>query len=183
MQRTNELSFFREGLYVTDSNIHGKGLFTSGSIKKSDIIVVFGGMVFDKNDLLDGRCDLKTTIAISETEWLGNLKGSEKELDDYINHSCLPNVGMLDNLTLCAIKDIEAREEIVADYSIWVNSTEYLLTENCNCGAPNCRKRISGIDWMRLDVINNNLNNFSPFLKRRIEQLLKMVCKNVNQSG
>jgi len=182
MRRVNATSSFREGLYIADSKIHGKGLFTTGSINKFEIVVVFGGAVFDENDLLNGKCDPKTTIAISETEWLGNLNGSEKELDDYINHSCMPNVGMLDNLSLCAIKDIGAGEEIVADYSIWVNSQDYLLTENCCCGASNCRGRVSGNDWLRLDVIYNSLNYFSPFLNKRIEQQLKMVCKDVKQS-
>jgi D-alanine-D-alanine ligase-like ATP-grasp enzyme len=57
------------------------------------------------------------------------------------NHSCDPNTAYK-GLNLVALRPISAGEELTMDYT-------YLLDENsetfdCQCGAPNCRKIISG---------------------------------------
>ncbi len=176
MLRVEKNSSFHPHLTVSESTIHGNGLFASKLIAESDVLVMFGGTIFNIDDIRKGLCDPKTTIAISEKQWLGNLFDAAKEPDDYINHSCLPNAGLRDALTLVATKNVEAGDEIVVDYSVWVNDPGYLLTENCLCGSSNCRKRITGNDWMRLDVIKQNIGFYSPFLNARISALLKPIC-------
>jgi D-alanine-D-alanine ligase len=57
------------------------------------------------------------------------------------NHSCRPNT-IYDGLNVIALRDIAQGEELTLDYS-------HLLDESaepfdCNCGAPQCKKRIVG---------------------------------------
>lgn len=167
---------------IKKSLIHGHGLFTTEDLVKGQVIIKLGGIVITRKEVVKGICDPKTTIAISEKEWLGNTFSSIKDPDDYINHCCNPNIGFLDSLTLVAMQDVKRDSELTADYSIWINNAEYLLTDNCLCGSKNCRKRISGNDWLRLDVIVNNYGFFSPFLNKRIKIYLEKIAKSNEKS-
>jgi hypothetical protein len=63
-------------------------------------------------------------------------------IDDLINHSCRPNVGI--RLTsmgydLIAMSDINLNDELTYDYSTYIASPEQL---SCSCGAACCRRQI-----------------------------------------
>ena len=55
----------------------------------------------------------------------------------FINHSCEPNAGIRAKNELFALRDIKKSEEIFYDYSTTMD--EGL---ECECGQPNCRKRV-----------------------------------------
>lgn len=57
------------------------------------------------------------------------------------NHSCSPNTAYK-GLNLVAIRQISAGEELTMDYSDLLN--ESAETFDCQCGAPGCRKKITG---------------------------------------
>jgi D-alanine-D-alanine ligase-like ATP-grasp enzyme len=57
------------------------------------------------------------------------------------NHSCNPNT-TYNGLNLVALLDIAPEEELTLDYSELLNETMQSFV--CTCGAPNCRKVISG---------------------------------------
>lgn len=57
------------------------------------------------------------------------------------NHSCSPNTAYK-GLNLVAIRQISAGEELTMDYSELLN--ESAETFDCQCGAPGCRKKITG---------------------------------------
>lgn len=57
------------------------------------------------------------------------------------NHSCNPNT-IYDGLNVVAMTDIKAGEELTLDYSGLLDET--IEPFACTCGAPNCRKMISG---------------------------------------
>lgn len=57
------------------------------------------------------------------------------------NHSCSPNTAYK-GLNLVAIRQISAGEELTMDYSELLN--ESAETFDCQCGAPCCRKKITG---------------------------------------
>ena len=89
--------------YVGDSNIHGKGLFASIDIAKDTVI----GTLEGKPCKRDGT----HVIWLSETQAFKvncNLK--------YINHSDKPNACYYDDLTVVALRDIKAQEEITHNY-------------------------------------------------------------------
>jgi hypothetical protein len=75
--------------------------------------------------------------------------GPSGEIDDYINHSCDPNSGVViegKTSKLIAIETIECGEEIRFDYS----TTMYrpVLVMKCWCGSHNCREKV--VDFIYL---------------------------------
>ena len=58
--------------------------------------------------------------------------------DDFLNHSCDPNLGFVEgSLTLYALRDIESDEEVVFDYSTSMNEPGWAI--RCRCRVPTCR--------------------------------------------
>ena len=94
-------------VYVDDSDIHGKGLFAKTFIPAGSLL----GVVRGKYTCLNGDYVL----------WLDNDTGFEVSCHfRYINHSDEPNAVYYDTLEVCAIRDIQAGEEITHDYgSSW----------------------------------------------------------------
>lgn len=162
-------------LYIDDSNISGKGLFAGENINQGEPILSFGGMFALQKDRYSGDYLSSTFVGVSETIILCELINSEKDISDFINHSCNPNVGMLDCITILAIRNIRKDEEIVCDYAFWEADEKWKLKNICNCGYEKCRKNISGLDWKNTKITDKNFEFYSPFLKRRI-------IKNAKQS-
>jgi hypothetical protein len=66
---------------------------------------------------------------------------SNPRLDDFINHSCDPNVGFAQGtLMMYALRDIRPGEELFWDYRTSINEAGW--TVPCTCGAALCRGRI-----------------------------------------
>ena len=65
----------------------------------------------------------------------------------YVNHSCAPNCGLSDAVTLMAVRDIAAGEEISFDYSTCVLEKEWCMP--CACQEARCRGVIR--DFSHLD--------------------------------
>jgi len=90
-------------IIVGDSIIHGKGLFARQDIRKNTIIGEVTGCITGE----DGPYVL----------WLTDTQGIRVENDlRYINHSAKPNAIYYDDLTVVALKDIKAGEEITHYY-------------------------------------------------------------------
>lgn len=155
-------------LYVKDSKISGFGLFAGELIKKGEIVLAFGGCIGINEDRYTGNFLRSTCIGINDFAFLGEPATSEKQMSDYINHSCDPNIGMLDAITLVAIKDIKKDDELLCDYSFWENNEEWVMKTKCSCGSSHCRKIISGQDWKNIKSTDNNFNFYSPYIKRKI---------------
>ncbi len=66
-----------------------------------------------------------------------------------INHSCDPNT-WIQGLDLVARRPITVGEEITVDYATFIAGTG--ASFDCQCGAVDCRAKISPDDWQRLDV-------------------------------
>ena len=90
-------------LCVANSPIHGKGLFAKQAIKQGDIIGVIKGIRTQENG---------THVLWVTEEYAVRILCKFK----YINHSDEPNVVLYDTLEVCALRDIEAGEEILHDY-------------------------------------------------------------------
>lgn len=58
-----------------------------------------------------------TTIDGEHVLWIDQNEGLHVQCDlRYINHSDTPNAAYYDNLDVCALRDVEAGEEITHDY-------------------------------------------------------------------
>lgn len=158
-------------LEIRESKIHGQGIFAKSRIEKDEVIVIWGGTVFTKNEIESGKGKRHTLVGISEDLYLGSPETDELSMDDYMNHSCNPNVGMQDEVTLVAKRAIDPDEELTADYAIWLNNEDYVMNRSCNCGDENCRHRITGTDWKLKSVQDENRGYFSPFIEARADKL------------
>ena len=90
-------------IYVTTSNIHGKGLFARKRIRAGTLI-----------GQIDGR---PTSIDGPYVLWLTQSEGVEVRCQlKYINHSDEPNAIYYDTLEVVALRDIRRGEEITHNY-------------------------------------------------------------------
>lgn len=90
-------------LHVSNSLIHGKGLFAHGLIEEGTIL----GRIMGIRTIRDGSYVL----------WLDEFTGVRMLCKyKYINHSDAPNVILYDTLEVCALRDIYPGEEITYDY-------------------------------------------------------------------
>ena len=93
----------RAHTYVADSDIHGSGLFAARRIAAGTVI----GRLHVRPASADGAYVL----------WLDETRGVEVTCKlKYINHSDRPNACYYDDLSVAALRDIEAGEEITHDY-------------------------------------------------------------------
>jgi SET domain-containing protein len=96
-------------VFVADSAIHGKGLFAKTFIPAGTVIGTLSGK--------------RTTRDGAHVLWLDDGTGFRVTCElRYINHSKSPNAAYYDSLEVCAIRDIQAGEEITHDYGDdWVD--------------------------------------------------------------
>lgn len=136
-------------LEAKKSKISGKGVFAIKNIKKGKIIYFLDGEEIDLDEVIK-RCNEGTEqpsdpLQIDDEKYI--------DLDEFsrlFNHSCKPNAFIKGKNELVALRDIDAGEEIVYDYSATMNDNEFkikkagrsLWTCKCSCGADNCRKLI-----------------------------------------
>ena len=74
----------------------------------------------------------------------------------FINHSCSPNAGIRNDMTLIAIEEIAAGEEVCFDYS--TTMFERHFTMKCKCGSRNCRGVINDFDLLPQTTQNRYLS-------------------------
>ena len=84
----------------------------------------------------------------------------------FLNHSCAPNTGFVNGISLIALDRIQPGEEIRFDYSTTMLERHWEL--DCECGARQCRRRIRDFDllpdslqdyYIRLGVVQGFILN------------------------
>lgn len=159
---------YNKSLYLDKSKISGQGLFTSENICTGEVILSFGGTLINMHERYDSEVIRSTCVELSEDVLLCEKSSSEKDLSDYINHSCNPNAGMQDSITVVAIKNIAIGEEILCDYAFWEGNENWIMKKSCICGEKSCRHIITGCDWKNIKPSDELFRFYSPFLRRRI---------------
>jgi hypothetical protein len=120
---------------------HGRGVFTDEPIAAGTLIVTFTGPFLRYAETTPRTYALQ----IGPDLYIGASSGP----DDFINHSCEPNAGFrIEGTTadLHAIRDIEAGEEILFDYSTTLDEDDFTMV--CQCGTPSCRKVIGDAKYL-----------------------------------
>lgn len=154
---------------IKSSPICAIGVFAKSNIHKAEIIRVTGGIVLPKsdskryNELLNYTVD-NVYLDISDDFALAPTP-DDLELTATINHSCEPNAGFLDTITIIAIREIEPGEEIAWDYAFSQTTFEPFL---CKCGTASCRKTIRPDDWKISSIQKLYGQYFSPYLKSKL---------------
>lgn len=145
-----------------DSLIHGTGLFALREIKKGEIVVVEQGLIVDGKIVeLCESIDFHTNLCIERNQYIISAPLKENQRG-YINHSCNPNLGMGNDRTMIAIKDIAIGDEVTIDYGFFESHMTWEMT--CNCNSENCRKTITGRDYLIFRETEQE-QYLSPYLK------------------
>jgi hypothetical protein len=155
---------------IRPSPLHGLGSFARSAIKAGEIVTIWGGEVFTLAEVAAGKTKPGSVAAISDTLFLASPADSPDHPDQFLNHSCAPNVWMQDDVTLIARRDIHPGEELTADYALWEGDEQRVLPWQCHCGAPGCRGTITGRDWRLPALQGRYRGHFSPFINARIAQ-------------
>lgn len=149
----------------------GKGLFAIGKINKGEQVIIWGGNYVGKDIADKAREEGKLVMQFDDNLFSIEVRG---ESDTYfLNHSCNPNVWMENAYTLEAMKDIEEGEELTADYAMWEMDENKISKWECHCGSNNCRKVITGKDWMLKELQEKYFGHFLPLIQKRIELIKK----------
>jgi SET domain-containing protein len=162
------LSYLSPKTEVRESKIHGRGLFATADIAKDEIVAVKGGHIIDRKTLRDQVTPHLGPVEIQIDDDLFVAPVTEKEREGsmlYSNHSCDPNLGMRGEITFVAMRDIRAGEELTHD---WATTDGDDYSVECQCGAPNCRKILTGKDWQRADLQKRYAGYFSAYLGEKI---------------
>jgi len=88
--------------------------------------------------------------------------------DNFINHSCDPNLRYDIDGNVVAARPIRKGEEVFIDYGCFIVNFDEPF--NCSCGSHNCRGRIRRQDWKKLAVTYGM--NMPRFLHSRIARAL-----------
>jgi len=145
---------FNPNLKIANLPGKGDGVITTVSIKENIPIFQFSGDLFNKNNMIHGYSD---HLQIGPDKFMGPSGG----IDDYINHSCNPNCVLhlvANRAILYTIMPIAAGTEITYDYSITSNDSKNDFNMKCNCKEHNCRKFISGYQYLD-DETKNRYEN------------------------
>ena len=84
----------------------------------------------------------------------------------FSNHSCEPNIGVQGQIVFVALRPIPPGEELAHD---WATTDDDEYTLECRCGAPTCRRIVTGKDWKRQDMQRKYRGYFSWYLQRLID--------------
>jgi hypothetical protein len=116
----------------------GRGVIAGRTIPKGALVIRFEGPCFTRE-----TCpDFSEAIQVGVDSWMWSSGG----LDDLVNHSCDPNLGIYQQFKeggtfLISLKEIAAGEELSFDYSTSMVDEPWDL-EGCLCGTAKCRKLV-----------------------------------------
>lgn len=90
----------------------------------------------------------------------------------FFNHCCDGNVGYDPNGNFITIKNIKKDSELCYDYGL-AGSFDPNFEFNCSCGGKNCRKIITGHEWMDARYNKKNYKYMTPELKKIVDKRKK----------
>ncbi len=146
----------------------GWGSYAVEPIMAGETVAAFGGAVVSL-DVLHTFSDDRQSRSIQVDTDLYLVSGETPDAGDMLNHSCEPNCGLLGQLLVVAMRDIEPGEELSFDYAM-CDASDY-DEFRCLCGEPTCREIVTGSDWRDPVLQAKYAGWFSPYLARRIAAL------------
>jgi hypothetical protein len=93
-----------------------------------------------------------------------HLDFNKLSIEWYFNHSCEGNLGFNEQGDFVARRDIKAGEELTYDYSLAESNPQFAMI--CRCASADCRKIVTGNDWMNEGFREKNLTYMLPALRK-----------------
>jgi uncharacterized protein len=172
LQELPSLSWTDSRLEVRPSPMHGKGLFATAPIQQGEVVIIWGGALFTLEDIRAGKAVEHSYAAIREGIFLGHPYEQGNNADDFMNHSCDPNIWMINEITWAARRNISTGEEVTADYAMyWGCDGDEWVKWECHCDSSLCRKVFTTDDWQRVDLQERYGDHFAPYIREDIRQL------------
>jgi hypothetical protein len=133
-----------------------------------EIVCVKGGYIFTRAALAEVAPVLgPAEIQIADDLFIGPSGIEEREgAMIFSNHSCEPNIGVQGQIVFVALRQILPGEELTHDWAT-TDDDDYIL--ECRCGAPTCRRIVTGKDWKRPDLQRKYRGLFSWYIERLID--------------
>lgn len=123
---------------VRGSDVEGHGAFAGEFIARGTVVLPLTGKILNRHEFDTSDYSLHV-LQIEDDRFLLAQGGP----DDYINHSCSPNLAFTpEGDALYAIRDIHSGEELCFDYSTSENDPNWSMS--CRCGAGTCRGMVTG---------------------------------------
>jgi SET domain-containing protein len=173
-------------IYIDKSRIAEKGIYTSSPINKGEIIFQYDNIykynkVLTKEEINNLNIEQKNIFfkynyQIDNNLFAGPIEIITEDISIFWNHCCSPNTYFLDENTICALRDINAGEELTYDYCTTESTSfnsEYII-ENCNCGSNECRGHVLEDDWKKEEIQKKYNGFFIPYLAKKINNIKKM---------
>ena len=160
-------SWFSAKTEKRTSPIEGRGLFARHAISAGEIVAVKGGAIMDSAAFVLVRDQVSPAeIQIEDDLYIAPRTAEEIEANILcLNHSCRPNVGVRGQITFVAMRDIAAGSELTIDYAMIDGDPAERMA--CSCGAPECRKVITGGDWRLPELRRRYAGYFSRYIQER----------------
>jgi len=169
-QLSSSYSWMNPKLEVQRTSNGQLGIFTQDHISKGERLIVYGGTIMTESEVMSlNKEQIPYVLQIDDDLWLSSNKPNGYEKSDYLNHSCDPNAGFKSPITLIALRDIHAGEEIAIDYAMVVERFVGMSDFPCFCKVSCCRKMVSGNDWKNKDIQEKYHGYFSPYLQDKID--------------
>lgn len=146
-----------------NSGIHRYGIFAVDDIEKGESINVFGGIVVPRSEIYEYREIVSHAgVQVSDDFFIVPASNEEVKEQGIFNHSCEPNVGFNTSVTMVAIRDILADEELVMNYAFMEKDFEAF---NCKCGSENCLGEVNSDTWKNERIRAEYGQYFSPYIR------------------
>ncbi len=127
-------------VYIGEASV-GRGVLARVPIEPRETILFVTGPVVSFSESMRLPDEGVNTIQIGQDAYVDPLFPSR-----FLNHSCEPNAGLIDETCLIALRQIKPGEEIRYDYSTAL--LERFWTLDCCCGSPNCRSVVGDFDYL-----------------------------------
>lgn len=123
---------------------HGLGAFATRPIETGERVLEFAGPLVGRDQVTEENAP--HVLQVGRNRFLG----PSGAVDDFVNHSCLPNtrvvIGEEGSAHLSALRPIAVGEEVTFDYSATMWKDDWSM--RCACGALSCRGRV--VEFWRL---------------------------------
>lgn len=133
---TQKFKNMSEKTYISESTL-GLGVFAKVPIQRGENIFYLNGRLIDFEASIREKGEYSVQVGIRS--YVDPISPGR-----YLNHSCDPNSGFINDIALVALTDILPHDEIRFDYSTTMLERHWEL--DCACGAINCRRRIRDFD-------------------------------------
>ncbi len=127
---------WNSGLVITNSAIHGRGVFVSRDFRAGSPITRLSGQL------------MRGSLALSDPDYIGI--GPQCWIDpelpfSTINHSCEPTAAFGRRQTIHAVRDLSPGDEVTIDYSTTEEDPDWQM--DCACGTTSCRGVLRAIQF------------------------------------